>query len=151
MGAEPPSLAAEYEGGCHCGAIRFNFQSARPLAPRACQCSFCRKHAARTVSDSDGRASIVSSLREAEALYRFATKQADYLVCPHCGVYVGAAVSTPSSCYCTLNLNSFSEPHPELPASPVSYEGEGPEGRARRRLELWTPCVIRFGVGSRHH
>lgn len=46
-----------FEGACHCGAIGYLYRTA--LDPerwnvRACQCSFCRAHAARTTSDPAG-------------------------------------------------------------------------------------------------
>ena len=66
-------------GACHCGAIRVEFETAAPLAPRACQCSFCRKHGARTVSDPEGTAEL--RLAPETLRYRFASRAADYLLC----------------------------------------------------------------------
>jgi hypothetical protein len=50
-----------FHGGCHCGNIAVVFET--ELSPdaieiRACQCSFCRKHASRAVADPAGRALI---------------------------------------------------------------------------------------------
>lgn len=44
-------------GQCHCQAIQLELQLPQPPAsyqPRACDCDFCRKHAAAYVSDPDG-------------------------------------------------------------------------------------------------
>jgi hypothetical protein len=129
-----------YEGGCHCGAIRLTFETDRPLAPRACQCRFCRKHGARSVSDPGGAARLLFRLPPIR--YRFASKAADYLICSACGVYVGATTGDGDAALITLNLNTFDDPHPELEAAPVAYDDETPEGKAERRRQRWTP--VRF-------
>jgi hypothetical protein len=130
-----------HEGRCHCGAIRFAFETARPLAPRACQCGFCRKHGARTVSDSEGSAVLV--LGPEAIRYRFGSKTTDFLICGRCGVYVGATAALDGRLYATLNLNAFADPRLDLPGAPVSYDGEDAAGKADRRRVRWTPA--RFG------
>ena len=133
-----------HAGGCHCGAIRIEFTTERPLAPRACQCGFCRKHGARSVSDPDGAATIACSVEP--LAYRFASRAADYLICPVCGVYLGALTGPPEGRLATLNLNAFDDPHLELSAEPVSYDGESAERKAERRRQRWTP--VRFESAS---
>lgn len=131
-----------YSGSCHCGTMTFSFETGKPLAPRACQCSFCRKHAARTVTDPDGQA-VVEVPRDGG--YRFASRAADYLVCGRCGVYIGAVARIDGTLYATLNLNAFDQPHPELMGTPVSYDDDTPETKAQRRRERWTPVITRIG------
>ena len=120
-----------YRGSCHCGKTVFSFETAKPLEPRACQCSFCRKVSIRA-ADSSG--------------YRFGTRVAEYLVCGDCGVYVGAIARIEDSLYATLNLNAFDEPHPHLSGVPVSYDGESSEAKSQRRLERWTPATAQWGA-----
>ena len=134
-----------HAGGCHCGLIRVTFESAKPLAPRACMCTFCRKHGARSVSDPDGDAQIDCAVEP--IAYRFASRAADYLICPRCGVYVGAVTGLPEARLATLNLNAFDDPRPDLVAEPVSYDGETAEEKAERRRERWTPA--RFEAPAR--
>ena len=129
-----------HSGSCHCGAIRLEFESAGPLAPRACQCRFCRRHDTRMVSDPDGRASL--TLGSETRRYRFGTGTTDYLSCGRCGIYVGAVAELDGALYATLNLNAFDDPHPGLTATPVSYEGESVEEKAERRRRRWTPARI---------
>ena len=129
-----------YTGQCHCGANRIVSESMHPLAPRACQCSFCRKHGARTVSDPDG--SAILELAGDAIRYRFASKAADYLLCGTCGVYLGAVADIDGRTFATLNLNAFDDPRPDLVAAPVSYEGESAEAKALRRRARWTPARI---------
>lgn len=133
-------MTGTYRGRCHCGAIRLRFESAAPLAPRACQCQFCRRHGARTVSDPDGRVEL--KLGPGTQRYRFATETTDYLICGRCGVYVGAIAGIESRRFATLNLNAFDDPHLELAATPVSYDGESAAMKAARRRRRWTPANI---------
>lgn len=128
------------EGHCHCGAIRVQFETDRPVAPRACQCGFCRKQGARTLSDPGG--SAVLTLGGPAIRYRFASKAADYVLCATCGIYVGAVAEIEGRTLATLNLNAFDDPRLDLEAEPVSYEGESAETKKRRRLERWTPARL---------
>lgn len=128
-------------GQCHCGAIRFAFETQRPLAPRACQCGFCRKHGARTVSDPEGSAAL--ALGQGTIRYRFGSKTTDFLICGRCGVYVGASAELDGRHYVTLNLNAFDDPRLDLGGAPVSYDGEDAAAKADRRRAKWTPA--RFG------
>ncbi|HEX8620610.1 MAG TPA: hypothetical protein VF718_01425 [Allosphingosinicella sp.] len=137
-----PGEAKVHEGRCHCGALALAFETRRPLAPRACQCAFCRKHSARTVSDPEGRATLSLAVPPGAAAYRFASRQADYLVCPSCGVYLGATIATDRGLFATLNLNAFDDPHWQLAAEPVSYDAQGADEKRARRERLWTPAVM---------
>ena len=137
MGSDRP---ARHEGGCHCGAIRIAFGTGRPLAPRACQCGFCRRHDARSVSDPEGEAILTFAVEPVR--YRFASGSADYLICPRCGIYVGAVTEIEGRLLVTLNLNAFDDPNPGLAGVPVSYEGEGAEAKAERRRARWTPLRV---------
>ncbi|MGZ8283950.1 MAG: GFA family protein [Allosphingosinicella sp.] len=130
----------KHDGRCHCGAIRLAFDSAAPLAPRACQCRFCRRHDARMVSNPAG--SVVLELGPEARRYRFGTRATDFLFCGRCGSYVGAAVELDGRDYATLNLNVFDDPHPQLTARPVSYDDESAPARAGRRRRNWTPARL---------
>lgn len=129
-------------GGCHCGALRVEFRSAKPLAPRACDCSFCRKHGVRSVSDADGLASIHITAGHEPLRYRFGLKTADFLICSVCGVYVAAVIAIEGQTYSVLNLNAFDNPHADIAAVPMSYEGEGIADRTERRRRVWTPTKV---------
>jgi hypothetical protein len=131
-----------YSGGCHCGAISLRFLSARPLAPRACGCSFCRKHGARSVSDPDGFALISWSPDRPPIHYRFGLGSADFLICAICGVYVAAVVEIGGDLHSVLNLSTFDEPRLDLAGTPMDYEGERVEDRTERRRRVWTPTEL---------
>ena len=136
---------ASYEGGCHCGAIRWRFTTrlAPPQWPvRACQCSFCRAHAARCTSDPQG--SVDFYLNEPHALqrYRFAYGCAQFLVCTVCGVYIGAVIEDARGMFATLNLNTMTTGIQDLgDAVPVVYDSEARDERIARRQSRWTPVT----------
>jgi hypothetical protein len=132
-------------GTCHCGRIAVSFApSAAPaeLRIRECQCSFCRRHGARTVSDPRGRA-VVLAKDGALQRYRFDLATADFLVCRFCGVYVGAVVTSADGSRMTVNaagtrLPGFDSRQTEL----VSYDDETAGQRLARRHAAWTPVEI---------
>src|SRR5690606_34244006 len=61
LGGQAPGGVMIHHGGCHCGAIVIDFESAvsaEETEVRACQCTFCRKHGSRAVSDPGGKLTI---------------------------------------------------------------------------------------------
>lgn len=129
-----------HTGGCHCGALRVEYETSKPLAPRECQCSFCRKHHARSVSDPDGSATI--TLGRHGVRYRFGTALGDFLICGQCGVYLGAVQEIDGRLYTVLNLTAFDDPHEVLAGEPMNYDGETAESRTARRRARWTPAKV---------
>lgn len=97
-------------GGCHCGRIVFGFSSTVPpekFSPRACDCSFCRKHGALYVSDPNG--SLVIDIKQTNALgeYRFGHGLAKFLFCRHCGVFVAVLFETQGRILGSVNSRCF--------------------------------------------
>jgi hypothetical protein len=135
----------QIEGGCHCGNISYVFDaSARveALGFRACQCSFCRAHGARTTSDPNGEMRI--SIRDKEKLqrYRFGLKSADFLICRACGVFVGALMTTHGKRFLTVNANTFKPPPAyNIIAVAKDFSAEDLGGRTSRRAQMWTPVT----------
>jgi len=134
-----------FAGGCHCGALAFEFSTARP--PRdsrvvARMNSFCRAHAALSTSDPAGSIAFFERKPVSLHIYQFGTRSADFLICAHCGVYVGARMQSPSGRFAIINVRAL-KPIPEglQEAQPMNYEGESLEGRAARREQRWSPLV----------
>lgn len=73
------------EGGCHCGAVRFQTVFATPPTLLDCNCSVCAKTGfLHLIVGADD----FTLLRGVEALsdYRFGTGTARHLFCRHCGI-----------------------------------------------------------------
>ena len=137
------SAGAIYEGSCHCGALRFSFQTSLPVSAwrvRACQCAFCRARSALTTSDPAGRLRFAVSEPQALQRYRFGLRTADFLLCRSCGVYIGAQIETAHGAFGIINTRALS-PHPEgLPAAAAAdYGAESARERIERREKRWTP------------
>jgi hypothetical protein len=140
--ADPNAMSRSYEGACHCGAIRFTFFTAIPpegWRVRACQCSFCRVHGARTISDAEGSVRFTIVDTNAPIEYRFGLRTAAFLVCGCCGTYVAAVVTTPRGRFATINANALTGRPDIAEALNVSYDGETAEQRLARRERNWTP------------
>ena len=73
-------------GGCHCGAVRFEAEVGEPPVPALdCNCSVCRMTGFLHVMVSHEQFEVVSG-RDALASYRFGTGTAEHLFCRICGV-----------------------------------------------------------------
>ena len=134
-----------YRGQCYCGAVGFEFRTAIPPAAwpvRACQCTFCLKHAGVYTSDPAG--SVRFTYRDPALLtrHRFGHQTADFVFCGRCGGYLGAVTEEGGQQLAVLNIHAL-DPQPEgLPAGqPMSYDGETTVDRGSRRSKRWTPVV----------
>ena len=135
-----------YHGGCHCGALGFEFQTA--LHPsswsiRACQCNFCRSHGGVYTSDPAGAVRLMHQEPQRASRYRFGHKTADFIFCGRCGGYLGAVTNIDGRVLMVINIHSL-DPRPiGMPeAQPMSYEGESSNARDSRRAVRWTPVKI---------
>lgn len=134
-----------WRGRCHCGAIGFEFSTAKPVGEwpvRACQCSFCLRHGASYTSDPAGSVRLVHEDSSAMSRYRFGQKTADFVFCSRCGGYLGALTEEGGQALMVMNLRAF-DPQPDgLPGpQPMSYEGETTGDRNMRRAARWTPVL----------
>jgi hypothetical protein len=143
-------MTITYPGSCHCGAVTVSFTATRPLADLLlgrCDCSFCRRHGARTVSDPGGEL-VIKAPGRALRRYRFGLRITDMLLCATCGVYVAALISHDGQDYATLNANMLDVRDSLDPAPPLaSYGGETAEARIARRLAKWTPTRLEIADG----
>jgi hypothetical protein len=141
----------ELKGGCHCGNLRVTYRTA--IAPadaivRACQCSFCRKHATRAVSDPKGSLAITVMDEALLGRYQFALNAADFLICRACGVYVAAFMPDGGEGgFATLMVNVLDD-HARYTQAPtaVEYGDEDERGRRQRRREKWTPATLKIAA-----
>jgi len=80
-------VSAAHRLTCHCGAVEMSVVLADGFKPaRRCNCSFCRRRGAVTVTAArDG----ITILRGAEALtlYQWGTRTAEHYFCSTCGIY----------------------------------------------------------------
>ena len=138
--------AAAHEGVCHCRGIGFVYRTV--LAPadwtiRACQCSFCRMHAALSTSDPAGFLEFSEHVPGALQRYQFGRRTADFLLCRTCGVYVGAVLQSGPKSFGIINVRVMYSILDLLPdAAPMTYDVEEATDRIARRERRWTPTAV---------
>jgi hypothetical protein len=143
-------------GACHCGEVQVSFETAQPLDKiqlRACQCSFCRRHGAKTVTDPHGSLTISAPARGLKR-YQFGLRITDYLLCENCGVYVAAVMQDGARSLATLNAAGMRiEGLWDREAEPAHLDKESADERVARRQKCWTPAhvVTELAQGSRSH
>ena len=133
-----------FRGGCHCGQVRVAFSTAldpASIIPRACDCSFCQKHAAAYVSDSAGQLSITTRGPEALRRYQQGSSTAEFLLCDRCGVLVAVVFEHSARVYGAVNARSLEGPTGF--GSPVQASPQllTPGEKVARWLQLWVPDV----------
>ena len=96
----------ELKGGCHCGRLSLCFSTSLNLEdfnPRACDCSYCKKHAAMYISDPSGRLLIDVKGIDGLGRYRQGSETADFLYCTNCGVLIGVVFENNGDIYGAVN------------------------------------------------
>jgi len=132
-----------WHGGCHCGALGFEYHTALEPAAwsvRACQCSYCRAHDGVYTSDPAGSVQFEHHEPQLLSRYRFGHKTADFIFCSRCGSYLGAMTTVDGRMLAVINIHAL-DPRPSgLPAvQAMSYDGESSGARDSRRAVRWTP------------
>jgi len=135
--------ATTLHGSCHCGQLSLAFSTALPpesLIPRACDCSFCRKHGAAYISDPAGRLSI-HARGGAARHYQQGSNNADFLVCGRCGVLVAVLFEHLSRVYGAVNAGCLDGKPCFGEAVASSPQMLSADDRISRWIRLWVPDV----------
>lgn len=112
-----------YQGGCHCGAVRFETDIDLSQGSGRCNCSYCSK--------TRGWGAIIKPdafrlLAGADALsdYAFGSKSCQHLFCRHCGVrsFGRGYVEAIGGDYVSVSVTALDGVTPEqLAEVPVKY------------------------------
>jgi len=136
-------------GSCHCGNLNVEYTTevaAEDTAVRACQCSFCRKHDARAVSDPKGTMAIAAGDASLLERYTFELGETEFMVCRKCGVYVGAYMADGDDAYANVMVNVLDDRTAFPEPRPVDLDGEDGPGKRQRRRDMWTPATLTLGT-----
>jgi hypothetical protein len=135
-------------GSCHCKNITVTLRAPVPveqLQLRACQCTFCTRHGARTTSHPDGNIEIAAADPAEVGHYRFGLGTADFLLCRRCGVFVAAVLTEGDAHWAVVNVNTLDERERFLQApARMNYDGEDADTRVARRKVRWSPATLRL-------
>jgi hypothetical protein len=134
-----------FSGTCHCGAMRGSLAASKPAADlqlRSCQCGFCTRHGAITVSDPAGRATFDIDRSQLNR-YQFETRTGTTLLCARCGMYAGVVLEDEGKTWSVMNVRGLAVPEfAGRTGEPIVYEGETPAQRIARRKVKWTPTEM---------
>ncbi len=133
------------EGGCHCGNIRFRFETGQPpenLPVRRCTCMFCAKHGALYTSDPAGRLDVSIRDPQAVSVYHFGSRTAEPQVCRQCGVVPVILARIEEHVYAVVNLATAEGLTIQLERiQNVNFEHQTAEVRSARRARTWIAQV----------
>lgn len=77
-----------YEGGCHCGAVRFSLTKPQEIREAvACDCSLCTKKGILLAAAEEPELTLTQG-KDVLTNYQFGTKTASHWFCPTCGIHV---------------------------------------------------------------
>lgn len=131
-------------GGCHCGNILADVEltSAPDIChPRACDCDFCRKHAAAYISDPNGSLTLRIHDSRERATYRQGNGLAEFILCRKCGVLVAVLLRADGRIHGAVNVRALEGAETfaaERSVSPKSLSGAE---KLQRWQDVWFPNV----------
>jgi len=112
------------------------------LQPRACDCSFCRKHGAAWLSDNEGELLVSANSGATLREYHQGSGNARFLLCGDCGVLVAVVFGDEGGLAGAINATCLDDP-PHLGATTqVSPQQLTAEEKIARWRALWTPARI---------
>ena len=135
-----------HTGSCHCGRLSVHFETGNEptvCIPRACQCSFCQKHAAAYLSDPQGKIVIATSSLSIDT-YKMGLGITDFHVCHNCGVLLAATwADSDGSVFAVVNVRVLDQAA-AFTSEPLkaNFDGEEVSERETRRRRAWTPASI---------
>ena len=115
-------------GGCHCGQVRWQVQTADAVEVEDCNCSICVKSGYLHLIVPRSRFRLLSG-EDACAVYRFNTEVAQHIFCRSCGIksyYIPR--SNPAGV--DINVRCLDEPLSQLKIVP--FDGQNWEANVHR-------------------
>jgi hypothetical protein len=85
VSANGASNLTAYEGGCHCGAVRFEVDASVPVEVHQCNCSICELTGFLHLIVPAARFRLIEGAEQLTE-YRFNTGTARHLFCSRCGI-----------------------------------------------------------------
>jgi hypothetical protein len=146
VGADRRRSLMHCPGQCHCGAIRIELRTHRPPDAQmlgACQCSFCRKHNARTFSDPRAHVTLTAVAPEHLQRYSFGLMTSEQVICRRCGVYIAMTLTNGPDVWSVVNIDTLRDRalFTRVPES-RDYSTEDRASRIARRKARWIPTTL---------
>lgn len=116
------SEAATYQGGCHCGSVRYETKADLGQVI-SCNCSICQKRGLLLTFVPADQFKLLAG-EDALADYQFGSKTVHHLFCRNCGIESFARGSNADGTpMVALNVRCFDEVDPAA-LSPAPFDGK---------------------------
>ena len=106
-------MTKTYQGSCHCGAVKFSFETEEIKHGLRCNCSMCaRKGAMMSPVPVPPDKFHIDAEQGALGLYQFGAKTAEHYFCKRCGIYTFHVTARKADHYranlgCVDGIDSF--------------------------------------------
>jgi len=125
-----------YEGGCHCGRVRFRVQvDFEQTLVGECNCSICTKKGILHLPVHRDRLEILSGIKDLTT-YQFNTGVAKHTFCQHCGMHPFYHPRTDPENY-SVNARCLDDYDPETMQPRRLFEGKNWEEAFARYPAEW--------------
>ncbi len=101
-------MSTNYQGSCHCGAVKFTFTCKEITSGIRCTCSICSRKGAMMSPEPIPESDLDITGKENLSLYQFDTKTAKHYFCKTCGIYTFHETSRQPG-YMRANLGCFQD------------------------------------------
>jgi hypothetical protein len=129
-------MLQSYEGGCHCGRVRFRIQVDLGTAIIGeCNCSICTKKGILHLPVLHERLEILSGAEDL-ATYQFNTGTAKHTFCRHCGIHAFYNPRTDPENY-SVNARCLDDYDPATMPSRRLFDGRNWEEAVASRPGEW--------------
>ncbi|HJR75010.1 MAG TPA: aldehyde-activating protein [Luteimonas sp.] len=132
------------QGSCHCARLTLRYdtdQTPSATHPRACDCTFCRKHGAAYLSDPAGALSIEEHVAGSRREYRQGSENARFQVCGHCGVLIAVVFEQEGRLFGAVNAKCLDGDPGFAETVDVSPQRLSADDKIARWLQAWIPDV----------
>lgn len=127
-----------YQGGCHCGAVRFEVELDLEAGATRCNCTVCTKVASTSTLVKPQHAFRLRQGQESISEYRVGDSKNYRAFCKHCGVHCfgGGDVPELGGAFRSLNVNCLDDVDPG--ALTIGYwDGRNNNWHAGMRSQPW--------------
>ena len=129
-------MLRSYEGGCHCGRVRFRIEVDLAETPIGeCNCSICTKKAILHLPVANDRLELLSGGDDLTA-YTFNTGTAKHMFCRHCGIHAFYRPRSDPENY-SVNARCLDEYDPATMPSQRLFDGREWERHFEQAGDAW--------------
>jgi hypothetical protein len=125
-----------YQGGCHCGAVRYQVEADLQQGTGRCNCSYCRKVRAWGTAVKPEQFTLISG-EDHLVSYRFGSQAIEHPFCKTCGVrsFLRGNIEQVGGAFVSVQVATLDIDDEELASLPVQHQ----DGRSN---SWWTPPKV---------